>query len=156
MLIQFGTNDGNRTATYDIGGQTVPYYLDPQTDFKAYLSRYLEAAREHDVSPILVTPTPRNSAYCTGGNGTRGHADAMRELGAAEGVAVVDLNARSVAWLQAICPAPQPEDFFLLRADGSVDGTHFQENGARILAGFVVEGLRASVVELGARRTAPF
>ena len=78
----------------------------------------------------------------------------MRELGLALGVPVVDLNARSVAFLQAICPAPSPETFFLLRSDGSVDGTHFQENGARILAGFVADGL----VELGvldARRRAP-
>ena len=31
--------------------------------------------------------------------------------------------------------------FFSLRADGSVDGTHFQENGARILASFVADEL---------------
>jgi len=29
----------------------------------------------------------------------------------------------------------------LLRADGSVDGTHFQENGARNLARFVADGI---------------
>ncbi len=66
----------------------------------------------------------------------------MRELGAAENVAVSDLNQKSVDYLKAICPAPSPEDFFLLRADGSVDGTHFQENGARKLAELVAEGLR--------------
>src|SRR6185295_1996406 len=85
------------------------------------------------------TPPPRNSAYCTGGNGTGGHADAMRQLGEAETVPVLDLNKRSVDYLKAICPSPTPEDFFLLRSDMSVDGTHFQENGARILAGFVAD-----------------
>jgi lysophospholipase L1-like esterase len=143
LLVQFGTNDGNRTATYEIDGQTIPYFLDPATDFKAYLERYVDAARERAASPVFVTPTPRNSAYCTGGNGTGGHASAMRELGQALAVPVLDLNARSVAYLQAICPAPTPEDFFLLRPDGSVDGTHFQENGARILAGFVADELTA-------------
>ena len=143
LLVQFGTNDGNRTATYEIDGQTIPYFLEPATDFKAYLERYVDAARERGASPVFVTPTPRNSAYCTGGNGTGGHASAMRELGQALAVPVVDLNARSVTYLQAICPAPTPEDFFLLRPDGSVDGTHFQENGARILAGFVADELVA-------------
>jgi len=143
LLVQFGTNDGNRTATYEIDGQTIPYFLDPATDFKAYLERYVDAARERGASPVFVTPTPRNSAYCTGGNGTGGHASAMRELGQALAVPVVDLNARSVTYLQAICPAPTPEDFFLLRPDGSVDGTHFQENGARVLAGFVADELTA-------------
>ena len=143
LLVQFGTNDCNRTATYEIDGQTIPYFLDPATDFKTYLQRYVDAARERGASPVFVTPTPRNSAYCTGGNGTGGHASAMRELGQALAVPVVDLNARSVTYLQAICPAPTPEDFFLLRPDGSVDGTHFQENGARILAGFVADELVA-------------
>jgi lysophospholipase L1-like esterase len=142
LLIEFGTNDGNRTATYTIGSQTIPYFLDPATDFKAYLTRYIDAARSREAIPVLVTPTPRNSAYCTGGNGTGAHANAMLELGRDTGVTVVDLNARAVEYLRAICPAPSPEDFFLLRPDGTVDGTHFQERGARVLAGFVAEGLR--------------
>lgn len=141
LLVQFGTNDGNKTATYTLNGQTVPYYLDPATDFKTYLKQYITAARGKQANPVLVTPPPRNSAYCTGGNGTGAYAQAMRELAAAEQVAVADLNQRAVAHLAAICPAPTPEDFFLRRADGSVDGTHFQENGARKLASFVVRGL---------------
>jgi lysophospholipase L1-like esterase len=75
----------------------------------------------------------------------------MRELGQAQGVSVVDLNTASVNYLKAICPAPTPEDFFLLLADGTVDGTHFQENGARILAGFVASGLRSAEPGLAAR-----
>jgi lysophospholipase L1-like esterase len=148
LFVQFGTNDGNRTATYTIGDETIPYFLDPATDFKTYLQRYLDGATERGAIPVLVTPPPRNSAYCTGGNGTGGHAQAMRELGQAEGVPVLDLNARSVAYLQAICPAPVPEDFFLLRADGTVDGTHFQEHGARVLAELIVAGAREAALPL--------
>jgi lysophospholipase L1-like esterase len=150
LFVQFGTNDGNKTATYEINGQTVPYYLDPATDFKTYLKRYIDGVRERSATAVLVTPPPRNSAYCTGGNGTGAHAQAMRELAEADGVALSDLNARSVSYLKAICPAPMPEDFFLLRADGNVDGTHFQENGARILAGFVRDGVREAVPALAA------
>jgi lysophospholipase L1-like esterase len=148
LLVQFGTNDGNRTATYTLNGQAIPYYLDPATDFKTYLTQYIDGARSRGATPVFVTPPPRNSAYCTGGNGTGAHATAMRELGSAQGVAVSDLNAKAVAYLRAICPSPTPENFFLLRADGSVDGTHFQENGARILAGFVADGLEETAVPL--------
>ncbi|MEY2931603.1 MAG: hypothetical protein RL033_2352 [Pseudomonadota bacterium] len=151
LLVQFGTNDGNRTATYQLGDEAIPYFLDPATDFKSYLQQYIDGARERGALPVLVTPPPRNSAYCTGGNGTGGHAQAMRELGRAQNVPVVDLNARSVAYLMAICPAPTPEDFFLLRADGTIDGTHFQENGARILANLVAGGLREVVPALAPR-----
>ncbi len=150
LFVQFGTNDGNKTATYELDGQSIPYYLDPATDFPRYLMQYVDGARERSIVPVLVTPPPRNSAYCTGGNGTGAHAQAMRDLGAAQDVVVLDLNERSVAHLQAICPAPTPEDFFLLRSDGSVDGTHFQENGARVLAGLVTAELAASDLLLAA------
>jgi lysophospholipase L1-like esterase len=148
FLVQFGTNDGNKTATYTFNGQTIPYYLDPQTDFKTYLKQYIDGARARNANPVLVTPPPRNSAYCTGGNGTGAHAQAMRELGISMNVPVVDLNQMSVDYLKAICPSPQPENFFLLRADGTVDGTHFQENGARILAGFIASSVRSLGITL--------
>jgi lysophospholipase L1-like esterase len=141
LFVQFGTNDGNRTATYLLGNQAIPYFLDPNTDFKTYLQQYIDGARRADANPVLVTPPPRNSAYCTGGNGTAAHAQAMRELGAAQAVPVLDLNAKSVAFLKAICPSPTPENFFLVLATGNVDGTHFQERGARFLAGFVTDAI---------------
>lgn len=150
LLVQFGTNDSNKSATYTLNGQTIPYYLDPATDFKTYLQKYIDGAASRGATTILVTPPPRNSAYCTGGNGTGAYADAMRQLGTAKSVAVSDLNRKSVDYLKAICPAPTPEDFFLLKADGSVDGTHFQENGARHLARFVSEGLREADSPLAA------
>jgi lysophospholipase L1-like esterase len=146
LLVQFGTNDGNKSATYTHDGQTIPYYLEPGTDFKTWLMRYIDGAREHKAVPVLVTPPPRNSAYCTGGNGTGAWAQAMRELGASELLVVSDLNQRSVDYLKAICPAPSPPDFFLQKDDGTVDGTHFQERGARKLAEFVAEGLRSAGV----------
>lgn len=150
LLVQFGTNDSNKSATYTLNGQTIPYYLDPATDFKTYLQQYIDGAQMRGATTILVTPPPRNSAYCTGGNGTGAWAEAMRQLGSAKGVAVSDLNRKSVDYLKAICPAPSPENFFLLKADGSVDGTHFQENGARNLARFVSEGLREAASPLAA------
>ncbi len=148
LLVQFGTNDSNPNAQYTIDGQTYDYFLDPQTDFKTYLKEYVQVANDHAATLVFVTPTPRNSAYCTGGNGTGTHAQAMRELAAAEGVALADLNQKSVGYLKAICPAPTPEDFFFVRSDGTVDGTHFQENGARILAGFVSEGIEEASLPL--------
>lgn len=155
LLVQFGTNDGNKSAKYDHNGQQIPYYLDPATDYKFYLAKYIELAETKGAHLVFVTPPPRNSAYCTGGNGTGAHAQAMRELATERGIALSDLNQRSVDYLKAICPAPTPEDFFALRADGSVDGTHFQENGARILARLVAEGIADSGAPLGAYVVAP-
>jgi lysophospholipase L1-like esterase len=152
LLVQFGTNDGHPTATYTINGQIIPYYLAPSTDFKSWLSQYISGARSRNIRLVFVTPTPRNSAYCTGGNGTGAWAQAMRELAAAEGIPLVDLNQKTVNYLRAICPAPTPENFFFRRADGTVDGTHFQENGARILARFVADGIGEASLPLNGHR----
>lgn len=148
FLVQFGTNDGHRTATYTINGQTIPYYLDPNTDFKDYLQIYIDGALNRGIEPVLVSPPPRNSAYCTGGNGTGAHAQAIRELAAQNNILLVDLNQSVVSYLTAICPPPSPEDFFLVRPDGSVDGTHFQENGARIMSGMIAQSIKASSISL--------
>ena len=140
FFIQFGTNDGNTTATFTVDGVTYPRYADPQTDFKTYLKDYyLDPTRALGAIPVLVTPPPRNSAYCGTGNSLGGYAQAMRELGAAEQVSVLDLNTKTFDHLAAICPSPTPEDFFFVRTDGTVDGTHFQENGARMMAGLLAE-----------------
>lgn len=49
-----------------------------------------------------------------------------------------------------ICPAPTPEDCFFLRSDGTVDGTHLQENGARIWASFVADRVADANLPLAA------
>ena len=69
----------------------------------------------------------------------------MIELGAAEGVAVLDNNSKTFNYLKAICPKPttaSAEKFFLGKSDGTIDGTHFQENGARKMAGFIGEEIK--------------
>jgi lysophospholipase L1-like esterase len=145
LFVQFGTNDGNKTATYELNGATVPYYLDPQTDFKTWMLRYVTAARAHQANPVFVTPPPRLS--CTGdshtfGNSLGGYATAMKELGLAESVPVVDLNQKTLSYLNQIGCVAAGRDFFLIKADGTNDSTHFQENGANVMAGFVAAGVR--------------
>lgn len=147
LLIQFGTNDANPTATYALNGQTIPYYLNPATDFKVWITRYITGARDRSANPVLVTPPPRRS--CTGdshdfGNGLAAYATSMKEMGAAQNVPVVDLNKATLDHLNQIGCVAAGRDFFLVRADGTVDGTHFQEKGADIMAGFVALGVRTS------------
>lgn len=149
LFVQFGTNDSNQTATYDDGE---PYYLAPATDFKTWMQMYIDGAKGRGVTPVLVTPPPRNSCRSDGVSfnySFTSYATAMKELGQTNSVAVVDLGARAVTYLngKADCDWASA-NFFLVRADGSVDGTHFQETGANILAGLVVEGVGALTLPL--------
>ena len=151
LFVQFGTNDSNQTATYDDGE---PYYLAPATDFKTYMQMYIDGAKGRGVTPVLVTPPPRNSCRSDGVSfnySFTSYATAMKELGQTNGVTVVDLGARAVTYLngKADCDWASA-NFFLIRADGTVDGTHFQEMGATILAGLVTQGVTESTLPLAA------
>jgi lysophospholipase L1-like esterase len=155
FLVQFGTNDSNTTATYTINGVSYPYYADANTDFKTYLQEYIDGAKTKGATPVLVTPPPRNSAYCNGGRSMAGYAQAMLDLGKAQNVPVVDLSIKTWTYLSAICPKPtdgSTENFFKVNSDNTIDGTHFQENGAIKLAGFVADGIGEAGLGLDAAR----
>jgi lysophospholipase L1-like esterase len=155
LLVQFGTNDSNTTSTYVLNGVTYPYFADAETDFKTYLQQYIDGATGKQAIPVLVTPPPRNSAYCKGARSLANYGQAMLELGQADHVAVLDLGLKTHAYLTAICPKPTTaaaENFFKINADGSIDGTHFQENGARIMAGFVADAADEQMLGLAAYR----
>jgi len=155
LLVQFGTNDSNTTAKYTLEGVEYPYFAAADTDFKSYLQQYIDGALEKKAIPVLVTPPPRNSAYCKGPRSLGNYGQAMLDLGKAGSVAVVDLGLETHAYLSAICPKPTTatqEMFFKINADDSIDGTHFQENGARIMAGFVADGIDEAKLGLSAYR----
>jgi len=155
LLVQFGTNDSNSTAKYTLEGVEYPYFADAQTDFKTYLQQYIDGALEKKAIPVLVTPPPRNSAYCNGPRSLANYGQAMLELGKSKSVAVVDLGLKTHAHLSAICPKPttaSQETFFKVNADQSIDGTHFQQNGARTMAAFVADGIDEAKLGLSAYR----
>ncbi len=155
LLVQFGTNDSNTTAKYTIDGVEYPYLANAETDFKSYLQQYIDGALGKHAIPVLVTPPPRNSAYCKGPRSLGNYGQAMLELAQADSVAVVDLGLKTHAYLTAICPKPTTaaqELFFKINADDSIDGTHFQENGARRMAGFVADGIAEAKLGLAAYR----
>ena len=146
LLVQFGTNDGNTTATYDDGE---PYYVST-TDFQTYMGQFIDGARSKQGIPVLVTPPPR--ASCTGdehsvGNGLLGYANAMKTVATAKSAALVDLNAATVAYVSMIGCVAAKANFYLLN-----DSTHFQQNGARIMAGFVADGIVTLGLPLAAYR----
>ena len=145
LLVQYGTNDSNKTATYTLSGSTteIPYYLDPQTDFKTYLTKYVDATKAKGATTIFVTPPPRHS--CNAGetgvrNGLSAYAAAMNELGPTLGTPVVDLNAMTIAYLASVTCETSGSSFYLVKADGTTDSTHFQEAGATVMAGLIAKG----------------
>ncbi|MEO5774426.1 MAG: rhamnogalacturonan acetylesterase [Sphingomicrobium sp.] len=94
VLIQFGHNDqpGKPGRSTDL-----------KTEFPANLRRYVTEARKTGAKPILLTPLTRR-IFKTGvlDNDLEPWAEAARRVAAEMNVPLVDLNARSVAAVQAL------------------------------------------------------
>jgi len=128
VFIQFGHNDSHAKER--------PEATDAKTDYTEYLREYVESARAHGAVPILVTPMHRGKWEKEGHRLTQEllpYADAMRAVAREEKVPLVDLYALSEKAFEAMTD-DELKTFFALP---ETDRTHFNEKGARLLAGMV-------------------
>jgi lysophospholipase L1-like esterase len=142
LIISFGHNDE----------KTDDRHTDPFTTFQQYLSMYIDGALAHGAHPVLATPVERRR-FDANGHATPSHGDypeAMRELGAARDIPVVDLTTLSMALWDQLGPDGTKGYFLWLDPgvspnwpDGVADNTHFQAHGAIALARIVISAMVA-------------
>jgi hypothetical protein len=136
LLVQFGHNDMKDKATNALAV------------YKANLKQVVATARAHGATPILVTSMERKAGV--NGPTLAGYPDTVREVAREEGTALIDLNAMSVKFYQA------------LGANIGLafqDGTHHNNYGSYELARCVVEGIKDNKLALMnhlARDVTPF
>jgi lysophospholipase L1-like esterase len=158
LLISFGHND-EKISDPERG-------TDPFTTYQDHLSRYIEVARRHGATPVLVTSVERRS-FAADGTAQSTHGDypkAMTDLGERAGVEVIDLTTLSRELWQRLGPEPTKGYFLWLAPgqspnypQGSEDNTHFQTRGAIEVARLVAQQLKTQgimpaddIVRLGA------
>ncbi|RAU93566.1 GDSL-type esterase/lipase family protein [Paenibacillus sp. YN15] len=165
LLLQSGHNDERQDELHRFGrGNT-------EASYEEYLREvHLPAIRSRGVIPVLITPVSRVNGQAQPGHvfadsfQTRRFPALMKQAALAEGVTLLDLNARSVDYYNEIGAEATIALFMSLEAgetpgktnDGSfanghpsnkIDGTHYKEALARQLARMVAEEL----AEMGAR-----
>ena len=122
-------------------------------DYKKLLNEYVEMTRSKGATPVLVTSMHRRTFDREGKitNSLVGYPDAMREVAAAQHVALIDLNAMSKTLFEAMGPEGSikafmhyPANAFPNQTEAISDDTHFNEYGAYELARCVVHGVRVS------------
>jgi lysophospholipase L1-like esterase len=146
LFIQFGHND-QKDKSPNAG---------PFTTFKANLKQFVEAARRKGGIPVLVTPMERRRVEAGGFQPTLAdYAEAVRQAGAEEKVPVIDLNAMSIKFYEALGPEKSEKAFVFYPANTFPgqstelkDNTHHSAYGAYELARCVVEGIKAQVPAL--------
>lgn len=137
VLIQFGHNDSH--------GPEKPESTNAATDYKEYLRRYVDEARAAGATPILVTPMVRRTFNADGKlrDDLSQYADAMKEVANEKKAVVIDLHASSKQLVEKLGPAASAE---MVNKPG--DFTHFNEKGARAMAGLVMKDLPAAEPKL--------
>lgn len=143
LFIQFGHNDAK--------SEDPTRYTEPNTTYKAYLRQYIEAARQKEATPVLITPVERRRFDGTTGQAVPTHdlyPQAMKALGAEMKVPVIDLTTMSLELFQSLGVEQTKALFLWLKPgehpnypEGIEDNTHFQEYGAKAIAKLVIAGL---------------
>ncbi len=149
VVMQFGHNDAaeNKPERYvDIQG------------YKEFLRLYVAQTREKGGIPIILTPVCRNYPW-KDGHLENVHGDypgAAREVADETGTYFIDLNQLSMNAFSSKGREYVTENYFMnllpgkyeAYPDGQSDNTHFQTEGARVVAGLVFEAMK----NLGAQR----
>ncbi len=140
LFIQFGHNDEKK--------QWPQTYVEAHTTYPAYLKVFIAEARLRGATPVLVTPMQRRNFDAQGKiRNTHGdYPQAVRDVAAAEKVALIDLERMSVAFYEALGPEKAPLAF----SAGGKDATHHDNYGAYELAKCVVQGIRDAQLPLAA------
>ncbi|MGI5187260.1 RICIN domain-containing protein [Promicromonospora sp. CA-289599] len=144
LFVQFGHNDAS--------SGNPERYTSP-TDYKRYLrDNYMAGATARGATPVLLTPVSRRD-YDSNGQFRVSFPDYVNkvyELVNETGVAMIDLSARSRAYLNSIGPEAAKGVFlhtsrgqYPAFPNGVADNTHFQEHGADQMARIVSEGAAA-------------
>jgi lysophospholipase L1-like esterase len=130
LFIQYGHNDEKEK------GEGVGAF----TTFKSSLKHYVEETKRHGGLPVLITPMNRRT-FDARGTITNSHGDypeAVRQVAREESVPLIDLNAMSKPFYEALGPENSKQAF----APG--DGTHHDDYGSYELAKCIVEGIKAA------------
>ncbi len=134
LLIQMGHNDQKER------GEGVGAF----TTYKADLKRFVAEARRHGATPVLITSMNRLNFDENGKivNTLGDYPEAVRQAAREENVALIDLNAMSKPFYEALGPKDAHVAF------AGHDTTHHSDYGSYELAKCIVQGIKDAKLPL--------
>lgn len=154
VFIQFGHNDQKI--------QDTNRYAAPWTDYKAHLERFVAETREKGAIPVLFTSIVRRK-FDDRGKLTDTHGEypqVVREVAAAQKVALIDLQQRTARKVQHAGPEKSKRFYLWTPPDekfpqGRKDDTHLNREGAQMVARLAAAELRKKGVRVVSRAACP-
>ncbi len=144
VLMQFGHNDA---------AESKPERYVNIEGYKEFLRLYISQTREKGGIPVLITPVSRNYPWEDGVLLPSIHGEypgAMKEVAVEMNVPLIDLTTSSAELFSKVGQDYVKEKYFMnlpagvyeAYPDGQSDNTHFQPEGAKVVAGLVFQGLK--------------
>jgi lysophospholipase L1-like esterase len=148
VMIQFGHNDQKADQP--------KRYAPHNTLYKELLTKYIEDTKSKDAYPILVTSVQRRTFKDGVIKNTLGkYPESMREVAIITQTPLIDLNVISSNKFSIAGPKGTKEIFLHLEPgqyenypNGKADNSHFQEKGAKQIAGWIVEDAKKQKLEI--------
>jgi lysophospholipase L1-like esterase len=146
MLIQFGHND-------EESKEHRARETNLQTEYPVNLKRFVEEARAHGITPILVTPLTRRYYEADGKihSDLLAHAAAMKKVAAKEHTPLIDLQADSIAYLDTLTET-QSNALGITKKDAAgntvPDKTHLNYEGSYVFGRMVAVDMGKAVPAL--------
>ncbi|QNP66519.1 rhamnogalacturonan acetylesterase [Streptomyces genisteinicus] len=140
LLVQFAHNDQK--------AEDPARYTEPWSTYQEHLLRYVRGARERGARPVFATSVERRRFDAQGDAVTSlgDYPAAMRALAELEGVALLDVQALSLALWQEL--GPEETKAYFNWTGTEQDNTHFNPPGAVAVARLVARELRRTRVLL--------
>jgi lysophospholipase L1-like esterase len=153
VLIQFGHND---QKLEDPKRGTIP-----QTTYRKYMTQYVDEARAAGITPILVTSLSRRQWGDDGKihSNLGPYVDVVKEIAATKHVPLIDLHALSidlyeklgreeVNTMSALTPSTAPATDPTQKKASTIDNTHLNAKGAKVIGQLVANELAKAVPAL--------
>lgn len=143
VLMQFGHNDAAESKT--------ERYVDIE-GYKEFLRLFVTQTREKNAHPVILTPVARNYPWEDGKlQNVHGEYDqAAKDVAKEMDVLFIDLNRRSIEFFSKKGEEYVSANYFMnlpagkyeAYPEGQEDNTHFQLEGAKVVAQLVFDGLK--------------
>ncbi|WP_233165769.1 rhamnogalacturonan acetylesterase [Pedobacter sp. ASV12] len=146
VLIEFGHND-EKTDKPEVGTTLAEY--------KINLIKFVQETQAKKANPILLTPIMRRSFKNGVFKDTHlGYPDVVRKLADSLHLPLIDMQRKTEKLIVGLGDEPSKKLFNYVEPghvnypEGKKDDTHLSPEGAKIIAGLVVEGIRETHTDL--------
>lgn len=152
MLVQFAINDADYTKEERYAPTCGNVDNPTAGSYEWYMTQYITGAQEKGATPILVTTTLSAKSYSNGKFVTSydNYRDACKQLASKYKCPCIDLNQIMVDHYNQVGYDKAYSYHMAAVIEGGTDLTHFNDDGAKVIAGLVANAIKALGIDLSA------